>query len=455
MSPPAEFEGVERTEAVRIWLLGGFRVAVDSRTVEEGAWRLKKSASLLILLALAPGHRLHRERAMDLLWPDSGKKAASNNLRQTLHVARRTLHPDPEIASGYLSVSGEQVVLCQEGQLWVDVEAFEEAADAARRSKDPAAYRAAIELYSGELLPEDRYEEWAEEGRETLRQTHLRLLLELARLYEEREEFGPALERLGEAVRQQPTDEQVHVSLMRLYGLSGRKAEALAQYRRLKEVLARELGTGPAASSRALREEIASGRLVAKGPEKDDGATLSETPMGMGSHNLPGSRSSFVGREREMLEVKRSLAMTRLLTLTGAGGSGKTRLALEVARDLSGAYPDGVWLTELARISDGELVPQAVAEALRVHERPGQPLTETLVGSLRNKSMLIILDNCEHLIEAAARLADALLDGCPHLRVLATSREALKRVMHSGENRIEMRITRSGWLLHDFRFPHS
>jgi predicted ATPase len=117
--------------------------------------------------------------------------------------------------------------------------------------------------------------------------------------------------------------------------------------------------------------------------------------------------------------------MTRLLTLTGVGGSGKTRLALEVARDLLGAYPDGAWLTELAGISEGALVLQAVAAALGVHERPGQPLTETLVETLHAKSMLLVVDNCEHLIEAAAHLADTLLDGCPRLRVFATSREAL------------------------------
>jgi DNA-binding SARP family transcriptional activator len=160
----AEGRGKE-LETVRIGLLGRFSVWVGERKVDEGAWRLRKATSLIKLLALAPGHRMHRERAMDLLWPESGKKAASNNLRQALHVARRKLHPDPEIASCYLSVRGEQLLMCKEGALWVDVEAFEQAADTARRSKDPAAYRVAIELYSGELVPEDRYEEWAENRR--------------------------------------------------------------------------------------------------------------------------------------------------------------------------------------------------------------------------------------------------------------------------------------------------
>ena len=126
-----------------------------------------------------------------------------------------------------------------------------------------------------------------------------------------------------------------------------------------------------------------------------------------------------------MLELKRSLAMTRLLTLSGAGGSGNTRLALEVARELVGAYPDGVWLVELAPLTEGVLVPQAVAETLKVPERPGRPLIEALVDDLRKKRLLLVLDNCEHLIEEAAQLADALLSACPHLRILATSREAL------------------------------
>jgi predicted ATPase/DNA-binding CsgD family transcriptional regulator len=140
---------------------------------------------------------------------------------------------------------------------------------------------------------------------------------------------------------------------------------------------------------------------------------------------LPLARTSYIGRERETLEVKRELAMTRLLTLTGAGGAGKTRLALEVARDLVGAYPDGVWLVELALLSEGKLIPQAVANAVGVPERSGLSVPEALVEALRAKQMLLVLDNCEHLLEAAARLASVLLDSCPRLRLLATSREAL------------------------------
>jgi predicted ATPase len=186
----------------------------------------------------------------------------------------------------------------------------------------------------------------------------------------------------------------------------------------------------PSASTRALREEIAAGRFPADStqlPTEPTGEPTGETSGGGGvqAHNLSAQRTSFVGREREMVELKRSLAMTRLLTLSGAGGSGKTRLALEVARELVGVYPDGVWLVELAPLTEGALVPQAVAETLKVPERPGRHLNEALVDDLRKKKLLLVLDNCEHLIEETAQLSDTLLSACPLLRILATSREAL------------------------------
>jgi predicted ATPase/DNA-binding CsgD family transcriptional regulator len=148
--------------------------------------------------------------------------------------------------------------------------------------------------------------------------------------------------------------------------------------------------------------------------------------VGASQHNLPASLTSFVGRESEMLEARRLLSMTRLLTLNGAGGCGKTRLALEVARDLVGTYPDGVWLVELAPLADPALVPQAVATALGVREQPDRPLAQTLAGYLESRQTLLVLDNCEHLVDAVAHLAEALLSACPKLRILATSREPLR-----------------------------
>jgi predicted ATPase/DNA-binding SARP family transcriptional activator len=404
-------------------LLGGFGIWVGSRAVSERAWHLRKSKSLVKLLALAPGHTLHREQIMDLLWPELGKRAASNNLRGSLHGARRVLAADSIVASHYLASKEERVALCPEVELWVDVEAFEEAAKAARRSGDPGAYRSALELYGGELLPQDRYEEWAEGRREELVRLYLALRVELAGLYQNHGDHHSAVATLHEVLAEEPTNEEAHVGLMRLYALSGQSGEALRQYERLSEALSGELGTEPSVPTYALKEEIAAGSFPP--PRSLLTAPPAEEYADVVTHNLPSPRSRFVGRERDLKEVKRALAMTRLLTLTGAGGSGKTRLALEVGRDLVGAYPDGVWLVELAPLSEGRLVAHAVAEALGVPEQPGRSLNDALVDALREKRVLVVLDNCEHLIEEAARLVDILLGLCPRLRVLATSREAL------------------------------
>jgi predicted ATPase/DNA-binding NarL/FixJ family response regulator len=138
--------------------------------------------------------------------------------------------------------------------------------------------------------------------------------------------------------------------------------------------------------------------------------------------------SSFVGRGQESADMKRLLSETRLLTLTGPGGVGKTRLALEVSREVDDGemFGDGVWFTGLAPLSDAALVPQAAAAALGVREQPGCPMLETIQEAVRDRRLLLVLDNCEHLVEACAQVADTLLRGCPGLTILATSRESLR-----------------------------
>lgn len=374
---------------------------------------------------------------MNLLWPDLGRKAASNNFRRVLHAARKVL--DSAAGSLYLASQDESLMLCPGGQLRVDAEAFAESAISARRSRDPSAYRAAIELYAGELLPDDRYAEWAENRRGQLRRLYFELLLELTGLYEERGEYGQAAEMLQRALSEEPTNEEAHAGLMRLYALSGRRGEALTQYERLRGTLSGRLGTAPGATTRALRDKIAAGRFQST----QHTAPLSEEPSYTSKHNLPEPGTSFVGREREMVEVKRMLPMTGLLTLTGTGGCGKTRLALEVARELVGTYQDRVWLVELAPLSEGALVPQVMAGTFGVQEQPGRPLLESLLDALGDKEMLLVLDNCEHLIDAAAHLTVALLSSCSRLRVLATSREPLGV---TGE---------LGWLVPSLSAPHT
>jgi predicted ATPase/class 3 adenylate cyclase len=147
--------------------------------------------------------------------------------------------------------------------------------------------------------------------------------------------------------------------------------------------------------------------------------------LAVNPHNLPARLTTFVGRAREIAEVDRRLTEARLLTVTGAGGSGKTRLCLEVAADRLEAYPDGVWLAELGALSDPALVSQAVASAFGVREEAGRPLVDTLVDHLRTRHALLVLDNCEHMIDACVSLVDRLLRGCPRVSVLASSREPL------------------------------
>ena len=142
-------------------------------------------------------------------------------------------------------------------------------------------------------------------------------------------------------------------------------------------------------------------------------------------HNLPVQLTSFVGRERELVEIRERLGAARLLTLTGTGGCGKTRLALQIASVLVDAYQDGIWLAELAGLPDPDLVPQAVAAAVGVREVAGEPIRATLLVALRTRRLLLVVDNCEHLIDACATLADAILRSCPDVQILATSREPL------------------------------
>jgi predicted ATPase len=308
---------------VSVTLLNGFAAAVDGEPVPDAAWRLKKGRELIKLLALAPGQRLHREQAMDLLWRDRAPAAAANNLNQVVHVARRAL------GSGAIEVRDGQLRLVAE----VDVNRLELAAADARRARTPAAYRTALALYAGELLPENRYDDWVEGRRDELAE------------------------------------------------LAAELAEKLAAF------------------------------------DRADG----DTPR-----SLPTDASSFVGRGRELAELVVLLRGTRLLTLAGTGGVGKTRLGLELARAAEGSYANGAALVELAGITDAGRVTDAVADTLDVRALSGQSTVDAVVEFLVPRSLLLVVDNCEHLLGASAKLADVLLRSAPALTILATSREPLR-----------------------------
>ena len=150
-----------------------------------------------------------------------------------------------------------------------------------------------------------------------------------------------------------------------------------------------------------------------------------DAPLARPMHNLPASLTSFIGRQQQIGELARLLSSTRLLTLTGTGGCGKTRLALEVARQVLDRFPDGVWLADLAPLSESALVAQTVAATLDVRQAANRSLVESLADQLRHRRTLLLLDNCEHVIASTAALAEELLGAAAGLTILATSREAL------------------------------
>jgi predicted ATPase/DNA-binding SARP family transcriptional activator len=386
-----------------IELLGAFGVRVAGTPVPDDAWRLRRAKSLVKLLALAPDRRLHREQVVEALWP--GGDQAGSGLHQVLYTARRAL------GSGEHLVLRDDVVALVGEDVSVDVHAFELATAAARDSGTINAYRAALALYTGELLPEDRYEDWTGARRESLRETYLALYLELAELQARAGDPGGAIATLQRAVVEDPLHEVAHRTLMRLFADGGRRQQALAQYQQLREALRRELAADPDPETRRLYQQI----LAAQ-----------HEPAAAAPSALPHQLTSFVGRERELSELEGLLGHTRLLTLTGPGGCGKTRLALELADRRQADFDAGVRVVELAPVSEPGFVVAETATALMVQPRSDRDPVDALAEHIGAQRMLILLDNCEHVIDACARLVDRLLRACPELRVLATSRERLR-----------------------------
>jgi predicted ATPase/DNA-binding SARP family transcriptional activator len=382
---------------VRIRLLGEFGIDRGDRRVDAREWRLRKARTLVKLLALAPGQRMHRDVLLDLLWPDRPVESAVNNLHQALHAARRVLAGDGPRA-GLMELHDDLVVLRADGPVEVDVTRFERLAAAARKDPEPAALRAAVAAYTGDLLPEDRFEDWAAGRRAELRELLCELLVDLG---------DPA--SLQRAADVDPLHERAVRGLMRHLAASGRRSEALAGYERLRDDLREAYGSDPDPESRRLYRDLLTGDGEPR-PARD---------------NLAPALTSFVGREREIADIHRLLTPGGLLTLTGVGGAGKTRLAEESARRLLGSFPDGVWFADLARVADPRLVPDAVAAALGLEPAAGSRPLRTLVGRLAPMKLLLILDNCEHLLAACAELAGEVRRACPAVALLATSREPL------------------------------
>ncbi|MEA2425707.1 MAG: hypothetical protein QOH13_2117, partial [Thermoleophilaceae bacterium] len=286
-----------------ISLLGGFAVEVEGTAIPEASWRLRKSRSVLKVLALAPGRAIHPERLQALLWADRDPAAAGNNLRQAVYHARRALTGAGADGAGLLASRGDLLTLAPEVE--VDVDVFTAAASRAEASGSPGHIEAALAAYGGELLPEDMYEDWCADQRRVLAERHVGLLLALAAT---REPAG-ATDLLHQAVLADPLNEKAHRALIRAYADSGRRAQALAQYDLLRPTLERELAADPEAETRSLyRELLAEGAPEPAGELRAaDGvapAAVAARPPPV-RQNLPWQPTSFVGRRREMDELDR------------------------------------------------------------------------------------------------------------------------------------------------------
>jgi predicted ATPase/DNA-binding SARP family transcriptional activator len=400
---------------LHIQLLRDFHITYGEAPVcHLNAPRLQALLAYLVLHCDAPQPRYHLAFR---LWPDTTEAQARTNLRQLVHGLKQTL---PE-ADQFIDADAQTLQWQGDAPFRLDVAEFEAAltqADVAERHGDPHALRAALEqavaVYHGDLLP-SCYDDWIRPERERLRQAFTGALERLMLLLERQDDPRAAIACAEGLLRHDPLREDTYRALMRQHAACGDRAGALRVYHTCATVLERELGAEPSAATREVYEQLL----------KVGVPTRPAMPAQPANTNLPVPLTSFVGREAEMAKVRRLLPTTRLLTLTGPGGCGKTRLALEVATNLLDDYPDGVWWVELAALSNPSLVPQAVATALGVREQSDRPLPETLVDYLRARQLLLLLDNCEHLVGACACLAEQLLSVCPHLRILATSREAL------------------------------
>ncbi len=251
----------QSTATLRVRLLGGFRVERDGQPVPDGAWQRRPARTLVKLLATCPGHRLHREQVENLLWPDAEPGTAAAPLRKALHYARHALEPDlaPRQASATLRLADDMLSL---EAVDVDADGFESAATAALAAGSLDALRDAADRYDGELLPEDRYADWAAARRETLARLHCDLLLAMATIHERRGERQPAAELLRRLLRDDPAREDIHRRLMTLAATSGNRHDALLQYQQCRATLRDELETEPAPETERLYHDILSGNVA-------------------------------------------------------------------------------------------------------------------------------------------------------------------------------------------------
>lgn len=423
---------------MRVAMLGPLEVrGADDRPVEVGGGRLR---ALLIRLALDAGHVVTSEALIDGIWGERPPSGAPNALQSLVSRLRRAVHNGaaPLIES---HPAGYRLVLPPDQ---VDALRFERLAGDGRRELAAGRHAAAAEqlaeaerLWRGPALADVLDLPFAvapaarlEELRITSTEDRIDAELGLGR----HADVVGDLEQLGAAY---PLRERIRGQLIRaLYG-AGRQADALAAYDQTRRALADQLGIDPSPELTALQVAV-----LRRDPALQPAAGPAALPAGPppARRTLRAQLTSFVGRDDEVRRIRKLLAEERLVTLVGPGGAGKTRLATESAAQLEETVPDGVWFVELAPLTNPADLPQSVLAAIGAREAAlfeatrldghdpaaaGRDATARLLETLGTKRALLVIDNCEHLIDAAAALADQLLAGCPDLRILATSREPL------------------------------
>ena len=411
-------------------ILGPLEVVDDDGMVSlAGAQR-----SLLALLLLSANEVVSADRLIEDLWgedaPESGRTALQvrvSQLRKALGDARGRI---ATIAPGYL---------LRVGRYELDLYGFERLvseADGAEPAEAAAKLRAALGLWRGAPLVDLSYASFAQPAIRRLQELRLAAL---EKRIEADLELGRQVDLVGELemlVEEHPLREQLRAQLMLALYRCGRQADALAAYQNARRVLVEQLAIEPSAPLRRLeqailRQETSLDLAATVAARAGLVATVSESSRPVPSeernepHNLPTQVSSFVGRERELSELRRLLSRARVITLTGVGGVGKTRLALQLAASMLDELGDGAWFVDLAPLTNGTLVAGKLAGVVGVPEQRGRSLLQSLIAACRDRQFLVILDNCEHVIGEAANVADELVRGCPRMIFLATSREPL------------------------------
>jgi len=386
---------------LRLFVLGSFRLEYAG---EERYLPTRKSESLLAYLALHPEPQA-RGKLAELFWGDSTDELARRSLRTALASIRKVLSVND------LITDRETVQLIRSGQVWIDAVEFQQQATYVLADESLDASTIAFDLYRSELLT-DFYDDWIANKREHLRTLYLETLLRLIRHWRTRGEYARAIETAHRLLTVDIAHEQAHQHAMFCLWSLGNRSAAINQFVACQHALRDELGVEPSLETLALFERI----------QKASPAT----PSPAAAHtNLPIPLTSFIGREYEIATVKQLLTTTRLLTLTGVGGCGKTRLAIRVAHEVLDQFVEGIWWLELAAAHENERVLQLIVKSIGLTESQQHSPLAILLDFLRTKRALLVIDNCEHLVQACAEIAAVILSHCPHIRILATSREVL------------------------------